>query len=47
MNQAVRLYEFGTSMSTSFPACQINLFTRKVYNLYGIEIPFQLGMQES
>ncbi|MDD4029479.1 MAG: hypothetical protein PHI40_05595 [Caldisericia bacterium] len=47
MNQTINLYEFDIVEKVFSPACQINLFTRKVYNLYGIEIPFQLGMQES
>ncbi len=41
MNQAVCLYEFGTSKSISFPACQTNCFTGKGYGLYEIDIPFQ------
>ncbi|HPJ12036.1 MAG TPA: hypothetical protein PLE09_04620 [Caldisericia bacterium] len=41
MDQTVRLCDFDTSKSTSFPACQVNCFTGKGYNPYGIDIPFQ------
>jgi hypothetical protein len=34
LNQAVRLYEFGTSKSTSFPACQTNCFTGEASAIY-------------
>jgi hypothetical protein len=41
LNQVTRLYEFSTAEKAPFADCQVNFFTGKGHNLYGIDIPFQ------
>ncbi len=46
MDQTVRLCDFDTVERKIFTSCQVNCFTGKGHNLYGIDIPFQFDERD-